>query len=83
MGAIDPSPPLARTIILLARGGASHLPICFKVQEGWSKVNHAETVLVIAFFRDFSVTVVGQMVKTPPPPTESVSTHRCLALPME
>ena len=48
--------------------GTSHPPICLKLQEFWSKADHAACTLVIVFFRDlFLVTVGGQIVKTPPP----------------
>ena len=47
--------------------GASYPPICLKLQEFWSKANDAACTLVIVFLRDlYLVTVVGQVVKTPP-----------------
>ena len=48
--------------------GTSHPPICLKLQEFWSKADHAACTLATLFFSDlFLVTVVGQIVKTPPP----------------
>ena len=52
-------------------------PIFSNVQESWSKVSHAKRELPTAFSVTFSiVTIVGQLVKTSPPPTESVSAHQ-------
>ena len=43
--------------------GTSHPPICLKLQEFWSKADHAACTLATVFFRDLG----GQIVKTPPP----------------
>jgi len=52
-------------------------PMFSILPESWSKVSHAARELSTEFFASFfSVPIVDQLVKTPPPvPTESVSVH--------
>ena len=52
-------------------------PIYSNLPESWSKVCHAAGELATAFSMTFLflVAIAGQLVKTPPPPTESVSAH--------
>ena len=53
-------------------------PICLNLQESCSKVGHSARELVAVFsLTSLLVTVVGQMVKMPPPPMESVLAHPC------
>jgi len=58
--------------------GVAPPPIFSNLQERWSKVIHAArelaTVFSVANFV-FLVIIVGQLVKTPPPPAEGVSAH--------
>ena len=50
-----------------AYGGVTP-PIFSNLPERWSKVSHAAREIATAFFAIcFSVTIIGQLVKTPPP----------------
>ena len=57
-------------------GGVGDVVVGQNLQESWSKVSHAARELATIFsLTFFLVTVVDQLVKTPPPPTEGVSAH--------
>ena len=59
------------------RLGASHPPLFSNLQENWSKGSHAARELATVFSVTlFLVKIVGQLVKTPPTPTEGVSAHQ-------
>ena len=48
--------------------GASRPPISSNLQESWSKASHAARELVtVCSVTYFLLTIVGQLVKTPPP----------------
>jgi len=56
--------------------GALSPSIFSNLQEGWSKGSHAARELATVFsVTSFLVTIVSQLVKTPPSPTEGVSAH--------
>ena len=62
--------------------GTSHPPICLKLQEFWSKADHAACTLATVFFLDlFLVTVGGQIVKTPPPNRKYLGTSLGVSTP--
>ena len=57
--------------------GVSRSPISSNLRESRPKGSHAGRDLATVFSGVFSflVTIAGQLVKTPPPPTEGVSAH--------
>ena len=59
-------------------GASTPPPIFSNLQESWSKSSYAARELVTVFSVTFVflVTIVGQLIKTPPP-TEGVSAHPC------
>ena len=56
--------------------GALHSPIFTNLQESWSKDRHPAIALLGTVFSvtSFLVTIVGQLVKTPPPNRRCLST---------
>ena len=69
-----------RDVPMEGRGGTSRPSIFSNLQESWSKVSQAakrvgHSIFCDLLFSNNLVTIVGQLIRTPPPSTDGVSAH--------